>query len=138
MIGAQAKAKKPLFVQLILDNIWALYDAIVAGRDKEKLEKIVGSLQLKVSARDLRSTDTKQQLQAIFSQVTNEKGNYSAKFAQLIFVIRHLTCFLGNRNYILKKNISEMNNTFVVIFSGFRWLKHCSAWSARSCPRLPS
>jgi translation elongation factor EF-G len=103
MLGAQAKAKKPLFVQLILDNIWALYDAIVAGRDKEKFEKIVGSLQLKVSARDLRSTDTKQQLQAIFSQVTNEKGNYSAKFAQLIFVIRHLTCFLGNRNYILKK-----------------------------------
>ncbi len=100
MVGAQAKAKKPLFVQLILDNIWALYDAIVAGRDKEKLEKIVGSLQLKVSARDLRSTDTKQQLQAIFSQVTNEKGNYSAKFAQLIFVIRHLTYFLGNRNYI--------------------------------------
>ena len=66
--GAQAKAKKPLFVQLILENIWALYDAIVNGRDKEKLEKIVNSLQLKVSPRDLRSTDTKQQLLAIFSQ----------------------------------------------------------------------
>ena len=67
-LGAQAKAKKPLFVQLILENIWALYEAIVNGRDKEKVEKIVNSLNLKVSPRDLRSTDPKQQLPAIFSQ----------------------------------------------------------------------
>lgn len=55
-------------MQLILENIWALYEAIVAGRDREKVEKIVNSLQLKVSNRDLRSTDSKQQLTAIFSQ----------------------------------------------------------------------
>jgi ribosome assembly protein 1 len=28
MKGAQEKAKKPLFVQLILENIWAMYDAV--------------------------------------------------------------------------------------------------------------
>ena len=67
-LGAQAKAKKPLFVQLILDNIWALYEAVVNGRDRDKVEKIVASLNLKVSNRDLRSTDPKQQLTAIFSQ----------------------------------------------------------------------
>ena len=68
ILGAQAKAKKPLFVQLILDNIWALYEAVGGGRDREKVEKIVASLNLKVSNRDLRSTDPKQQLTAIFSQ----------------------------------------------------------------------
>ena len=28
MLGAQEKAKKPLFVQLILENIWSMYDTI--------------------------------------------------------------------------------------------------------------
>lgn len=28
MKGAQEKAKKPLFVQLVLENIWSLYDTI--------------------------------------------------------------------------------------------------------------
>uniref|UniRef100_A0A669EK95 Elongation factor-like 1 n=1 Tax=Oreochromis niloticus TaxID=8128 RepID=A0A669EK95_ORENI len=32
MKGAQAKGKKPLFVQLVLDNIWSLYDAVVIRR----------------------------------------------------------------------------------------------------------
>lgn len=34
----QAKGKKPLFVQLILENIWSLYDAVLK-KDKEKLIK---------------------------------------------------------------------------------------------------
>ena len=38
------KAKKPLFVQLILENIWAVYDTAVERKDKEKLCKIVESL----------------------------------------------------------------------------------------------
>lgn len=28
----QAKGKKPLFVQFVLDNIWSLYDAVVTKR----------------------------------------------------------------------------------------------------------
>ena len=32
MKGAQEKAKKPLFVQFILDNIWAVYEAIVVRK----------------------------------------------------------------------------------------------------------
>ena len=27
--SVQAKGKKPLFVQLILENIWSLYDAVL-------------------------------------------------------------------------------------------------------------
>jgi len=65
--GAGGKAKKPLFVSLVLDNIWAVYDAVVVRKDKDRLEKIVSSLSLTVPARDLRSTDPKQQLCAVFS-----------------------------------------------------------------------
>uniref|UniRef100_A0A672H227 Elongation factor like GTPase 1 n=1 Tax=Salarias fasciatus TaxID=181472 RepID=A0A672H227_SALFA len=68
MKGAQAKGKKPLFVQLVLDNIWSLYDAVVTRRDKEKVEKVVTSLGVKVMARDSRHSDPKVLLTAICSQ----------------------------------------------------------------------
>lgn len=35
--GAQEKAKKPMFVQFVLENIWSLYDIIAIRKDKEKL-----------------------------------------------------------------------------------------------------
>lgn len=68
MKGAQEKAKKPLFVQLILDNIWALYDTLVIRKDKSKLQYMAEKLGVKLTTRDLRHTDPKMQLQAICSQ----------------------------------------------------------------------
>ncbi|XP_035274038.1 elongation factor-like GTPase 1 [Anguilla anguilla] len=68
MKGAQSKGKKPLFVQLVLDNIWSLYEAVVIRRDKEKVEKMVASLGLKVASRDARHSDPKVLLSAICSQ----------------------------------------------------------------------
>lgn len=65
--GAQEKAKKPLFVRLVLENLWEVYE-VAARKDKEKLEKIVNSLGIKLTARDLRHTDYKVQLQAVCSQ----------------------------------------------------------------------
>lgn len=59
---------KPLFVQFILDNIWAVYDAVLINSDRERIEKIVKTLQLKVLPRDLRSKDGKSLIQTIFSQ----------------------------------------------------------------------
>lgn len=35
--GAQEKAKKPMFVQFILENIWSLYDIIAVRKDKDKI-----------------------------------------------------------------------------------------------------
>lgn len=32
MKGAQEKAKKPLFVQLVLENLWAVYENIVVRK----------------------------------------------------------------------------------------------------------
>lgn len=68
MKGAQDKAKKPLFVQLILENLWAVYENIVVRKDKEKLQKMVESMNVKMTARDMRHTDSKVQLQAFCSQ----------------------------------------------------------------------
>ena len=65
--GATAAGKKPLFVSLILDNIWAVYEAVVVEPDKERLEKMIKALSLTVSARDLRSTDTRLQVSGVFS-----------------------------------------------------------------------
>ncbi|CAG5850143.1 unnamed protein product [Menidia menidia] len=68
MKGAEAKGKKPLFVQLVLNNIWSLYEAVVTKRDKDRVEKMVSALEIKVAPRDLRHSDPKVLLSAICSQ----------------------------------------------------------------------
>lgn len=59
---------KPLFVTLILEQIWSLYENCVINRDQEKLEKIIQKLGSKVGPRDLRSKDFKSLLNVIMSQ----------------------------------------------------------------------
>ncbi|RWS30758.1 elongation factor Tu GTP-binding domain-containing protein 1-like isoform X2 [Leptotrombidium deliense] len=68
MKGAQAKTKKPLFVSMVLENIWSVYENIFVRRDKVMLEKIINSLDLKLTKRDANHNDPKTQLQAIISQ----------------------------------------------------------------------
>ncbi|KAG1172934.1 hypothetical protein G6F70_008491 [Rhizopus microsporus] len=59
---------KPMFVQFVLDNIWAVYNSVVIEPDKERVEKIVNALKIKVLPRDLKSRDPQVLLSAIFSQ----------------------------------------------------------------------
>ncbi|XP_063981868.1 elongation factor-like GTPase 1 [Diachasmimorpha longicaudata] len=66
--GAQEKAKKPLFVSLILENLWTLYDTVVTRKDKEKMLSMVEKLNVKLTTRDLRLTDVKAQLRTICCQ----------------------------------------------------------------------
>lgn len=68
MKGAQEKAKKPMFVQFVLENIWNLYDVIAVRKDKEKIPGIAEKLGVKMTTRDLRQTDPKVHIQTIFSQ----------------------------------------------------------------------
>ncbi|XP_060064099.1 elongation factor-like GTPase 1 [Ylistrum balloti] len=68
MKGAQSKVKKPLFVQFILENIWAVYESVSVKRDAEMTDKIVKSLDLKISPRDMRHNDPRVKLQAIMGQ----------------------------------------------------------------------
>ncbi|KAF7299201.1 hypothetical protein MIND_00868800 [Mycena indigotica] len=64
----RGRALKPLFVQFVLENIWAVYDAVILNPNTEKVTKIVGALNLKIPPRDLKSKDSKHLLSLIFSQ----------------------------------------------------------------------
>uniref|UniRef100_A0A0A1X8Z3 Ribosome assembly protein 1 n=1 Tax=Zeugodacus cucurbitae TaxID=28588 RepID=A0A0A1X8Z3_ZEUCU len=66
--GAQEKAKKPMFVQFVLENIWSLYDIIAVRKDKEKLPIIAEKLGIKLQARDLRVADAKAQIKTVLGQ----------------------------------------------------------------------
>ncbi|CCE85490.1 Piso0_005087 [Millerozyma farinosa CBS 7064] len=59
---------KPLFVSLILEQIWALYDCCMLNRDQEKIEKIIEKLGVKVTQRDLRAKEYRKVVSIIASQ----------------------------------------------------------------------
>ncbi|TIB69766.1 hypothetical protein E3Q23_04253 [Wallemia mellicola] len=70
LIGKKAvgnRPLKPLFVQFVLDNIWAAYDAIHMNHDMEKVNKIINALNIRVHPRELKTRDTKTLLFAIFT-----------------------------------------------------------------------
>ncbi|KAL8846129.1 MAG: hypothetical protein Q9221_008760 [Calogaya cf. arnoldii] len=67
----KGRALKPMFVQLVLDNIWAVYEATTGG-DKGKgdpamVEKITKSLSLNIPPHVLRSRDPRALMTAVFS-----------------------------------------------------------------------
>ncbi|KAH9480567.1 Ribosome assembly protein 1 [Psilocybe cubensis] len=64
----RGRALKPLFVQFVLDNIWAIYDAVVVNPNPDKVAKIVTTLELKIPPRDLKSKDTRHLLSLICTQ----------------------------------------------------------------------
>ncbi|XP_037900989.1 elongation factor-like GTPase 1 isoform X2 [Glossina fuscipes] len=66
--GAQEKAKKPMFVQIVLENIWNLYDIIAIRKEKEKIPVIAEKLGIKLQLRDLRIADCKAQIKTIMGQ----------------------------------------------------------------------
>lgn len=64
----RGRALKPLFVQFILENLWAVYDAVMLNPNAEKVAKITSTLDIKVPPRDLRTKDTRHLLSLIYSQ----------------------------------------------------------------------
>ncbi|KAJ4355568.1 Cytoplasmic GTPase/eEF2-like protein (ribosomal biogenesis) [Didymosphaeria variabile] len=62
---------KPMFVQLVLDNIWAVYEATTGGNngkgDPAMVEKITKSLNLTIPAHVLRSRDPRALLTTLFA-----------------------------------------------------------------------
>lgn len=59
---------KPLFVSLILEQIWALYDCCMLNRNQDRIEKIIEKLGAKISQRDLRSKEYRKVVNIIASQ----------------------------------------------------------------------
>ncbi|XP_045511876.1 elongation factor-like GTPase 1 isoform X2 [Pieris brassicae] len=68
MKGAQEKAKKPLFVQVVFDNLWNIYETIILRNDKQEVPGICEKLGIKLTTRDLRHTDARVQLQSLMMQ----------------------------------------------------------------------
>ncbi|TFK91934.1 translation elongation factor 2 [Polyporus arcularius HHB13444] len=64
----RGRSLKPLFVQFVLDNIWAVYDAVSLNPNPDKVAKIISTLGLKILPRDQKAKDTRQLLSTIFSQ----------------------------------------------------------------------
>ncbi|KAF1949816.1 elongation factor 2 [Byssothecium circinans] len=62
---------KPMFVQLVLDNIWAVYEATTGGNngkgDPTMVEKIIKSLNLTIPTHVLRSRDPRALLTTLFA-----------------------------------------------------------------------
>lgn len=67
-LKANQSSLKPLFVGLILDQIWMIYQNCVVERNQERLEAIIEKLGAKIGPRDLRSKDLKQLLNLVMSQ----------------------------------------------------------------------
>lgn len=66
--GLKGRTLKPLFVSLILDNIWKIYENILIEKNVEVLEKIIKTLNIKILPRDLRSKDNKNLLNQVMGQ----------------------------------------------------------------------
>ncbi|EJC97981.1 P-loop containing nucleoside triphosphate hydrolase protein [Fomitiporia mediterranea MF3/22] len=64
----KGRALKPLFVQFVLENIWAVYEGVVRNPNPEKVSKIITALNLKIPPRDLKSKDPRYLLSLIFNQ----------------------------------------------------------------------
>lgn len=79
---------KPMFVQLVLDNIWAVYEATVGGPSKKGdpnlLEKITKSLSITIPTHIMRSKDPKALLSAVFT------AWLPLSTAVLVSVVEHL------------------------------------------------
>lgn len=63
----QGRNLKPMFVQFVLDNIWAVYDSALLHRDQDKIEKIIKTLNLKILPRDVKSKDYASLVRAIMN-----------------------------------------------------------------------
>lgn len=66
--GLKGRVLKPLFVSLVLENIWKIYQNILIEKNVEVLEKIIKALDLKILPRDLRSKDNKNLLNQVMGQ----------------------------------------------------------------------
>lgn len=66
--GLKNRPLKPLFVSLILENIWKIYENVITSKNVEVIEKITKTLDINVLPRDLRSKDDKQLLRKIMGQ----------------------------------------------------------------------
>ncbi|KAK8380275.1 hypothetical protein O3P69_016707 [Scylla paramamosain] len=62
MSGARDKRKNPLFVTLILENLYKVYNTVMVQKDKKEVEKLSEALGVKVPVTVSKSTDHRNKL----------------------------------------------------------------------------
>ncbi|ERM93639.1 hypothetical protein AMTR_s00004p00150090 [Amborella trichopoda] len=65
--STKTSSNKPMFVQFVLEPLWQVYQAAIAG-DQGMLEKVIKSFNLSIPARELQNKDPKVVLQAVMSR----------------------------------------------------------------------
>lgn len=118
--GCQSLAKKPLFVQLVLENVWSAYEAIAVRKDKEKVAKIVQNLGIEVPARDLSHSDARTQLRSILSKWLPLSSTVLNAVAQLVpsplalgsTRIENLMCSKMRKFELLPPQTQELKHAF--------------------------
>lgn len=84
MSGARDKRKNPLFVTLILENLYKVYNTVMAQKDKTEVEKLSEALGVKMPITVSKSTDHRQKLNFLMS------GWLPLASAVLEMVVEHL------------------------------------------------
>lgn len=67
MSGARDKRKSPLFVTLILENLYKVYNTVMVQKDKTEIEKLSEALGVKMPVAVSKSTDLRQKLNCLMS-----------------------------------------------------------------------
>ena len=66
-LGASNKGKTPMFVKIVMENIWTIYNTVI-NSDMEKLLKICSSLKLEVNEKRLQRNDNKTKIQTVLGK----------------------------------------------------------------------
>ncbi|KAJ4491631.1 hypothetical protein C8J55DRAFT_504709 [Lentinula edodes] len=86
VVGAKGKrpGMKTLFVQIVLENLWQVYDAVIGNPNPDKVLKIISTLSLTLPPRELRSLSN---LTSTSSSTTDTSAtnNYPKHLLSLIF-----------------------------------------------------
>ncbi|KAJ4481902.1 translation elongation factor 2 [Lentinula aciculospora] len=82
VVGSKGKRSgmKTLFVQIVLENLWQVYDAVIGNPNPDKVLKIISSLSLTLPQRELRSLSN-----LISTSDTSLTNNYPKHLLSLIF-----------------------------------------------------
>lgn len=62
------KLGRPMFVQFILDQVWAVYQRVLEEENAQLMHKIIDKLGVKVPARELATPNWRARMRAIFSR----------------------------------------------------------------------
>ncbi|KAE9393926.1 P-loop containing nucleoside triphosphate hydrolase protein [Gymnopus androsaceus JB14] len=78
VMPGSSKGKKPLFVQIVLDNLWMVYESVIVNPNPDKVLKIISTLSLSIPQRELRSISN-------LTSTTTTDNTYAKHLLTLIF-----------------------------------------------------